>query len=573
MPAAGRLLHVDLTCGAISETTIPAETMRVWRGGRGLGVHLLAPLITHPPLAAAQGVVLAPGLLCGTATPAADRFSLVFRSPLTGTIDELSEGGALALQLRGCGFAAVLITGVSACPVILELTPAGAKLRAGAECWGEGADVTVARLGEDGAGVLAIGPAGEAQVPLATVHCGDGSVVGRGGAGAVLGSKGLKAIVVHGAAAAPVADPAAFAAARGDLLRLFRASPVLLGELGFATFGDAGLVDLAAQRGLLATANFRAILSPAAAAVFSGPALKKHFAPVNGGCGGCPIACKLATPDGSPLPGFAGLTAFGALAGVDSLEEIVRLQRLCNRLGLDPVSTAGVLAVHRELTGLPPAADLAPLIEGLARRSGEGAALAAGARHYAAALGRPETALTVKGLELAPLDPRGLCGLALATCVSSNGSAEHAFTLGPELLRKPVPVDPRTFDGKARLVRLAEDAVAAADSLGLCRYALLGAGMEEGAALAAAVTGEELRAADLMALGDRVVRLERACNQANGFTAADDILPERLLTDAPSQPLPPLDRGRLTAEVARYYRIRGIAADGCVPEDRSAGEV
>lgn len=563
MPTPARFLQVDLTNGTCTARPLPDSWRRAWPGGRALGVRLLRDTIHLDPLDPRQTVVFAPGALCGSGAPATNRHVAVFRSPLTGAIADNVDGGPFSLGLQRSGFAAVVITGQSPTPVILDLGSDGARLRHGRAWWGQAADETVARLAVNGAAAAAIGPAGEAGVLFAGLHCGDGNLVGRGGLGAVLGAKGLKALTVTGATDVTVAEPSCFATACDDVLRLFRASPVLLGELGFSIYGTAALIDLVARRGVLAQENFRAVAGGDASA-FSGPTLKRSCAPHNFGCCGCPIACKQRTPQGEPLPGFEAIAAFAALPAGRSLAAILHLNQSCNRLGLDPVSTAGTLALYSELRQTTPDInELSRLVGAIAARQGEGAELAGGARRYAIRHGRPELAMTVKGLELAPLDPRGLLGLALAGCVSTDGSSDHAYALlGAELLRKPVPVDRLTLDGKARMVRLVEDTVAAADSLGVCRYALLGAGLEEYAALFAAARGEEWDAVALAEVGARTVLAERSYNQGNGFSRADDRLPERCF--APATTAPPLAAPRLDEELQRYYRLRGLDHTGKV---------
>lgn len=565
MNRPGRLLHVDLTAGIVRERPLPAVLLRAYLGGRGLGVRLLRDTLHLVPDHPDQPIALVPGLLCGRGAPTCDRLSSVFRSPSTGLLSHNSDGGALALQLQRSGFAALLISGQSPTPVILELTPGGAALRDGRELWGLAADATVTALSRSGAGVAAIGPAGEQRVNFANLHYGDGNVTGRGGLGALFGRKRLKAIVVVGTEPRAVADPVRFDAACADLLRLFRASPVLLGELGFSRFGTAALLDLAGRRGLLALDNFR---TTAPTSICTATALKSQFGVVGHGCNGCPIACKLRTPEGAPLPEYETIAAFAALLGADALPAPLAANALCNRLGLDPLATAATLATRAELLGRAPTADeLEALLLSISGRTGEGARLADGALRFAALHGRPELALTIKGLELGPLDPRAAQGVALSLCVST-GNAGGQVLLGMELLRKPMPVERLSLRGKGRMVRLAEDVMAASDSLGLCRHALLGAGVEEFAALCAAATGQECQAAELLAIGERVVLSERCDQAAHGVTAADEMLPPRFFTapDAehnPSAP-PALDRARLAEELQRYYRIRGLDPAGRV---------
>lgn len=554
MTRSRRLLEIDLTTGSVGIRPLPPELLPPGLNGRALAVQLLGTLP-----ASDDAMIIAPGALCGSGAPATNRCSIVFTSPLTGKIFSVNEGGPFPFGLQRAGFAAVVITGESPTPVLLRIAAQGGELVDGRPWWGMDADATTQALGEEGSGVLTIGPAGENGVLYAGLHAGDGNLFGRGGPGAVLGRKRLKAIVVAGSEEIDVADPAAFATASADLQRLLRASPLLAGPVGFAPFGEAALIDLAARRGLLPTRNFSATF-PADASAFNAAALTTAGSSHGFGCSGCPIACKRRDGDGLPLPDFFTLAAFGALLQLPDLASIRRLNAACNRLGLDPVSVAGVLASHSEIEQRPFASDeIEALLPAIASRRSAGDLLADGAVRYATHCGRPEVAMTVRNLELAPLDPRGLCGLALAHSVDVAGQGENALTYIAELLRKPVPVDRLSWGGKARLVRANLAAVAAFDSLGLCRHLLYAAGLEEAAALAAAASGQPCIAADLATLGTQTLQKERSRPARDPFPPGMAALPLRLFTPVQGQDHlspPPLDRTQGEAEVQRYWRLQ-----------------
>lgn len=557
MDCGGRLLEINLDDGRCVVSPLPAEI-----GAQGLGGRALAVQLLHA--AAGTGaetgtIVISPGALCGSGAAASNRGSIVFFSPLTGTIFDVNAGGNFPLALQRAGFAAVVIRGESSKPVLLHIDAQGATLRDGRNWWGQDADVTAQALGKENAGVLSIGPAGENGVLFAGLHAGDGNLFGRGGPGALFGAKKLKAMIVAGQGEIAVADPAAFAVAKADLQRLLRASPLLAGPVGFGVFGEAALVDLAARRGLLPTDNFQSTF-PADAATFNGAALLAAGASRGFGCAGCPIACKRQDQYGRPLPDFFTLAAFGALLHLPDLAAIHHMNSLCNRLGLEPVSLAGVLATRAEIAQRPlDVAEIEPLLHAIAERRGEGKLLALGAARYGAQQGRDDIAMTARNLELAPLDPRGLCGLALSCAVDVAGQGVHALTIIAELLRKPVPVDRHSWGGKARLVRANEVAIAAFDSLGLCRHALYAAGLEEAAALYAAFSGRPCDAATLGELGARTLARERSLPTQQAHPAGMAALPPRLFSPRaeqkyPSSP-PPLDREQGEAEVQRYQRL------------------
>ena len=562
----GTILRVDLTARSISREQLPPELLHAYLGGRGLGVRLMRDHYHLAPTDPELPLIFAVGPLCGTSAPTAARLTVVSRSPLTGTIYDCSAGGRFAWRLKGAGVDALWITGRSASPTILTITESRAELIPAGSLWGADVPTTVQAL-QDRGSVATIGPAGESGVLFANIMMGEGNSVGRGGLGAVMGGKQLKAIVVDGEQRAPLADPAGFERARADVLRLFRASPVIFGELGIAEYGTPALVDLMRQRRMAPTENFRSTVF-AAAGNYSGSAIRREYGARKDGCYGCPIQCKKSTPKGEHLPEYETVSHFGALNGIDSLQAIVRANTLCNHLGMDTISAAATIAAWGEARGrFPAAGEMDGLLRAIARRDGEGELLSLGSRRAMAQLGRGDLSMSVKGLELPAYDPRGAYGMALAYCTSNRGGCHlRAYPISHEILRKPVATDRFSFDGKARIISIAEDSNAAVDSLVACKFSFFGASLEEYADLLSAACGREYTPQQLKEIGRNICLTERFYNWRNGFTAADDDLPERFFSEAGSGgegiEVPPIDRERFLIERAKYFHIRGLAADG-----------
>lgn len=551
---AGRIGRVDLAGGHCRIEPLSAELRSSWLGGRGLGVALLKGYAGLDPFADQLPLIVATGPLCGTDTPMSSRCVLTGRSPLTGTIFSSSSGGPFARQLRQAGLDALVITGSSATPVRLQVTPDRIDLLAAEDVWGLPTDAVFARLAGAGA-VAAIGPAGENGVAYASLETLKGESFGCGGLGAVLGHRRLKAITITGEVGSiPVADQAALVTARQDMQRLLLASPFLYGPFGIHQHGTLALVDLLARRGMLPANNFT---QPLSVQGLNASALRRAYPGSSYGCHDCPVACKRLAEGGLPLPDHDDLLALAGCCQLPHLDGLVAAGRLCAQLGLDPISAAGSLAAWSEITATPIACGQLPaLLNRVARREAEGELLALGAERLACTLGQPEAAVTVKGLELPPYDPRAACGLALAYAVAPHGGTHlDAWPLASEVLRKPVPTDAACFDGKARIIALAEAANAAMDSLALCRFASCAVELEECAALLTAVTGGQYSAGDLLTIGERIVAAERSFNRTNGFMAADDRLPERFFHQVNGAVMP-LDRDRFDQELQRYQRIR-----------------
>ncbi|HEY5672247.1 MAG TPA: aldehyde ferredoxin oxidoreductase family protein [Malonomonas sp.] len=567
----GRLLNVDLTNGRCWPEALPAELLHTYLGGRGLGVRLMRDYYQLDPFAPEMPLIFSVGPLCGTAAPTAARLGVVSRSPLTGTIYDCSAGGRFAWRLKAAGFDALKIVGQSAAPVVLKVTPQGGELLPAQQLWGLTVGETVAQLQNHGS-VAAIGPAGENRVRFANIMMGEGNSLGRGGLGAVMGVKNLKALVVDGDLKVAIPDQGRFDVARRDILRLFKASPIIYGDLGIAEYGTPALVDLMAQRRMAPTENFKKTVF-SAADQYSGPAIRKAYQPKNHGCYGCPIQCKKSTQDGTPLPEYETVNHFGALNGISDLRSIVNSNNLCNQLGMDTITAAATLSSWGEIRGsFPRAEEIGELLQKIALRSEEGNLLAEGAQRMSEQLGQPQLSMSVKGLELPAYDPRGAYGMALAYCTSNRGGCHlRAYPISHEILRKPVPTDRFDFAGKARIIKIAEDCNATIDSLVACKFSFLGASLEEYAELLSATTGVEYSPQQLKQIGERIYLTERFYNQKNGFSVMDDQLPQRFYREAGSSgegiEVAPIDRQRFDEEIQKYYRIRGLDEQGCFTAD------
>ena len=315
------------------------------------------------------------------------------------------------------------------------------------------------------------------------------------------------------------------------------------------------------------TENFRHTAFEGSAA-YSGPAIRKAFSPGKDPCPDCPAGCRKAGASGRPLPEYDAVSHIGALNGITDLDAIVRANDICNGTGMDPVSAAGTVSAWGEARGrFPSAGEMVRLLEDIALLRGDGELLAGGSRRAAEALGRPELSMSVKSLELPAYDPRGAYGTALGYCTSNHGGSHMpAYPISHEILRKPVASDRFSFSGKARMIRNAEDVFAVADSLSVCRFAFLGASLEEYAELLSAAARPRRDAGELKEIGGRIHMTERFYNAGNGFTRKDDCLPARFFLEGGSSGegigVPPIDRERFESELTRYYRLRGLHDDG-----------
>jgi aldehyde:ferredoxin oxidoreductase len=556
----GKALYIDLSSRTVRTDDLSEELLVSRIGGRGLGVELMKDFFSLDPYDPRMPLIFAVGPLCGTPAPASSRMSVISRSPLTNTITDSSVGGTFPLKLKSAGYDCLVVSGRSSSPVYISIQNDNVEIRDASDLWNKGC-LETDRLLEPSGTSACIGPAGGNLVRFANIMIGGANSAGRGGLGAVMGSKNLKAIVVDGSKKTTISDAVLFKKAQDDVMRLLRASPVVMGELGLGEFGTATLVDIVGQRRMAPTENFRKTFFPEAHA-YSGPSLKKEFGFKKHGCAACPIQCKKETSCGRPVPEYETLSHFGALNGNPDAESIVKANLLCNSLGMDTISAASTFAAYGEARGRFLTGDeILDMLGKTAYREGEGDRIAEGSRRYCDSIGRPQCSMSVKGLELPAYDPRGSYGIALAYGTSTRGGCHlRAYPISQEILRKPVAVDRFSFDGKARMIKIAEDNNAVVDSLSICAFAFLGASIEEYAQMLAAATGVPFTGQGLMKTGEEIILAERRYNRTNGFTKDDDLLPERFFTEAGTSgegiEIPPVDKARFIEELEKYYRMR-----------------
>ncbi len=565
----GSVLLIDLCDQRVETAPLEETTARRFLGGRGLGARLLWDMVgpEADALSAENALIFAAGPLTGSGFQTSGRFAVSTKSPLTGTILDCNAGGTWGMRLKRAGYDALIVHGQAASPVYLQIGPAGVTFHDAAHLWGRTVPETTAALEARGCSVLCIGPAGENHVRFAAIMNDRSRALGRGGPGAVMGAKGLKAIVVRGNKQIAVHDPERLKFVRYEATKMLRANPVT--SQGLPEFGTAVLVNLLNTAGIFPARNFRQSQFEGAAAI-SGEAIADTLLSKSAACWACPIACTRVTRTQAAAgegPEYESVWALGANCGIDDLPAITEANYLCNDLGLDTISAGGTIACamemgeHGALAGGPrfgQAECLSTLIGDIAYRRGLGDELAEGSWRLAGRYGVPELSMTVKGLELPAYDPRGMQGQGLLFATSNRGGCHmRGNMLGPEVLGLPKMIDRFQCQGKAGYVIRQQNAAATVDSLGLCKFVHIAVSEEYLARALTAVTGVEYTTGDLDRIGERIWNLERLYNLREGFTCADDTLPRRLLEepiqDGPSQGYVV----QLAPMLQEYYRVRG----------------
>ena len=575
----GRALVVDAGQASASTLPLPDELLRAYLGGAGLAAWLMYRLGPPgvDPLAAEAPLAFVFSPLVGTPLTTSAKFAVVAKSPLTGMLNDALASSQFAMAGKMTGHDAIVVHG--ACPrlSVLLVDDDGVRVIDAAELSGLPAAEAEARLRASlgrGWRVAAIGPAGERGVRYATISH-DGRHAGRGGLGAVMGAKRLKAIAVRGTTKVASADPPAVLAAARDLrARSFGPATAKYRELGT-------LANLLAFNAIstLPTRNFQAATF-AGAPRLAAEDLAKLRGVARNSCASCTIGCEhIYSARGKKVRvEYENVFALGPMCEVSDPDAVLAASGRCDELGLDTISAGGTIAwamecAERGLIDAPwlrfgDADALLRALEEIGARQGLGALLAEGSRRAAEVIGGGSAAFAphVKGLELPGYEPRTMQAMALGLAVNSRG-ADHNRSGAYEA---DLSGDHDRLAGGAAHVAAAietEDRAAVMDSLILCKFlrGVFSEPFEEWAGLLSAVTGWQVDGAELRQTARRIVMAKRAFNVREGWQPEDDWLPERLLSEplqVGSGRVAALTPERLRGMISGYYAARGLDADG-----------
>jgi aldehyde:ferredoxin oxidoreductase len=577
----GSYLRIDVSLGTAEYVPLPAAVLRQFIGGSGLGVKLLLDegAAHMDPLAPEAPLVFAFSPLVGSPLTTSAKFAVVSKSPLTERINDSLASSGFAIAGKGCGCDAMVIVGRAPelSVLVIDEGDAGATFKPikvrlepateyrGATCQ-ETEAALKARLGA-GYRIASIGPAGEHRVRYATISH-DGRHAGRGGSGAVLGAKNVKAIAVRGTRLSEWAHPSELTALSKSLSkRSFGPATAKYRELGTAT----NLLTFN-RFGALPTRNFQSGTFHEAAAI-SPEQLETTRSKTRKSCVTCTIGCEHIYSHGKNgvRVEYESLFALGSLCGVGDADAVLRASQRCDELGLDTISTGGTIAFAMECVergwlderwltfGSGDA--LLGAIDLIGSRHGIGNLLAEGSRRAAHAIGHNSIAIApqVKGLEIPGYEPRALQTMALGFAVGARGadhnrSGAYEVDFSDKVDRRHVTLD------AVRHAIDTEDKAALMDSLIICKF-LRGVFDDfhaEAAEMLWSVTGWDVNADELRETARRIVSAKRQFNLLAGWTPAEDTLPERFLnTPLPNDPEASLSRERLDALVAEYHSQRG----------------
>jgi aldehyde:ferredoxin oxidoreductase len=603
---AGKLLRVNLSNGTDQVEPIDEGEVRRYLLGSGLAAKIYYQEMdpSLDPLDPANPLLAFNGLLTGTFSPTGCRSSWCGRSPLTGIWNEANMGGHWGAELRFAGFDGLIVTGKAQEPVYLWIHDGQVEIRPATHLWGMEHYELFETLRDETdakAQIACIGPAGENLVSMANVMQGGqehARTAGRGGMGALLGSKNLKAIVVRGKDRPDYPDQKAF----GQFVREINGF-IQENSVGMSELGTAGGVMATEATGDIPLKNWTLGSWPEGAERISGQRMAETIFERHTHCFACPIGCgKTAKVEEGPYAGTHGhwpeyetLAGFGGNCQCDDVEAIAYMNDLCNRYGMDTISTSSAIAfameayekglIGKEETG---GLDLAwgdaevmiEAIHGIAKREGIGELMSDGVRAAAGRLG-PEAetfAIHTRGMEVPYHDPRAFVSMAANYATAVRGACHleslsywMGYGLRFEGWYDPEVYEPHSSQGKGQVAVDFQNYMAIYNPLGLCKFIAKGkVGPGQVADLVNIAMGWDWTMDDVLATGERLFNLKRLINMKLGITGEGDTLPQRFLTE----PRPSGGAEGVLPDLALmmgdYYRARGWTADGVPTEERLA---
>jgi aldehyde:ferredoxin oxidoreductase len=570
-------------------------------GGKGLGAKLLWDLtLPHlDPFDPINPLIFITGPLTGTLCPTSGRFAVCTKSPLTGIWLDSQVGGYFGPAIKKAGFDGMIIKGKSENPACLFINDEQIEIKDGSWLWGKSTPQTVKALREKYSAprlrVASIGLAGEKLVKYACINIDTpdqkerGGQAGRGGAGAVMGSKRLKAIVVKGSKPITYANEERFRQA------VKQANQKILNDSFIPKrreYGTPIWISPMSKLGILPTKNFQHATFPLAKQI-SGERMKETIVKSNKSCFNCPIQCgkqSRVNYKGESIeiegPEYEVLALMGSNCEIGSLEAIAKGARLADEFGLDGISLGNVIGFAMESVerGLIPKKEggelkfgdeeaLIKLIGNIARREGIGDLLAEGVRKAAKSLGKKSEnfAMEVKGMEIPGYDPRGTWGMALAYATSDRGAChQRAWTTKAEIEGK---LGERfSTKGRAKFVKDTQDERSVAYSLVICDFAPLE--VKDFVSMLNSATGFDLNEEEYLLTGERIWNLTRMYAVREGISRKDDCLPKRLEEPLPDGPTKGkrISKAMLDQMLDEYYELRGWNREG-IPIPKKLSEL
>ncbi|MFC1803509.1 aldehyde ferredoxin oxidoreductase family protein [Thermoproteota archaeon] len=596
----GRLLQVDLSKGKIRVEDVPKSLIDAYIGGRSINARLLWDYLkpNTSPLGPNNVIIFGAGVLAGTSAPSCGRITITTKSPETNIYLKTSAGGYFSHEMKFAGYDHILIKGISQSPVYLWIEDDTVEIMDASNLWGKDVRETNRLLkekhGED-VNVACIGQGGENLVKFASIMVNVYSAAGRGGAGAVMGSKNLKAIAIRGTGSVKVKEPEEFSKLVRDVRKALSRDSA---AQSLFIYGTSGSLEEINETYALPTYNYKKGYIKNAYSLSGQCLVEAGYLKRRRGCGSCSISChRYSTIDSGKYSGtytggpeYETFCALGSGTGTTDTASVIKANELCNKYGVDTISTGSVIgwAMESYERGVITKKDIGfdlnwgdgtavvELVRKIAFREGIGNVLAEGVKKASEKFGKDswKWAIQAKGLEQSRVETRAAKGYALAFAVNPRGPdhlhteviAEFGMTPEAKALVKKIAGDEKyassyLTEKRSELVVWHEDCYAITEILGFCAftttwaYAVNPINMAKMYSLA---TGRKISESELMKYGRKTVTLERCFNIRQGLSRRDDVLPWRLMNEpAPEGPPKGMmnSEKELSAMLDEYYAL------------------
>ncbi|MCL2617931.1 MAG: aldehyde ferredoxin oxidoreductase family protein [Defluviitaleaceae bacterium] len=582
-----KILRINLKNSDVTSEALDIDVAKKFIGARGLGAKYLYDEIDPAvdALSPDNKMVIVCGPATGSHMPTGGRFMVITKSPLTGGIAYANSGGMWGQAFKSAGYDMLILEQQADKPVYIYIDDDKVEIKDASQLWGKNATETTEALQEvygAKAKVMCIGQAGETLSRLACIMNDIDRTAGRGGVGAVMGSKNVKAIVANGTSAFEYPDADKAKAIAMEKLKWLREQPAT--GKGLPSMGTAMLVNLVNKNGLMPVKNWQGSFYEKAEDI-SGETLRDKYLVKKSACFRCPIACGrvVKNAEGKDIggPEYETVWVFGANMDNNDLGYINMANELCNDYGMDTISAGASIACAMELyekgyikdeeiaaDGLSfKWADMESVLGWLTKMAmgeGFGKKLAEGSYRLAESYGVPEYSMSVKKLDMPAYDARGMMGQGLNYATCTRGGCHIKGNMNPaEVLAPPeIRLDRFATEGRAKAVQGTVNLATIVDSLGFCIFTR-GVGIPGYVEMVNACYGEEVYTPEsIVEAAERIFTLEKLFNTKAGLTMADDTLPPRLLNEPIKSGPSEGHVNRLYEMLPEYYELRGWDAEG-----------
>ena len=575
------VLRINLKEKTASTEPLRMDFARKYIGSKGLAIRYMYEELEPgiDALGEKNKLFLTTGPLTGTPVPCSGKLSVAAKSPATGTMNDCSIGGHAGIRIKFAGYDMIIFEGISEEPCYVVIEDDKVEFLDAGDLWVIGSHEAEAILAEKYGieySIMSIGPAGEKLSNMACINSDYYRQAGRGGIGAVMGSKKMKAILIKGTKGVKVAN---IEKTTDRILEILHEDVLQEDNTFVYDAGTTAFLEACGDGGIVPYKNFSSANDPEWEK-YNGDVLMQYREGKRG-CGSCGLGCGNFLKIGNAIcegPEYETIAVAGPNAGITDPEHIVKFNEVCDNMGLDTISTGDTIVWAMEMTEkgiydfgirFGEAEKMIEMVELIARQEGVGADLCRGTKYCSEKYGGTDFAMQVKGLEYPQYEPRGSWGMSLAYAVSDRGACHmRAYAPNVEVFAAAMP--PYTSEGKGQMVYELGEFNAVKFSLCICdfwgtiTYEIM-------AEMLTMITGEEWTPEEMGEVGRRVLNIGRAFNQREGFNRADDTVPKRVIREALGGEGPAagqkIPQEAFEDMLDQYYEVMGWNKDGTMPEE------